>query len=63
VTLIKGFVNHLPGDPCKVAEAVLMVTKPEEPPLLKAVRDRLAAFSASIDGRESVTRNVNFAKE
>ena len=67
-TLIKEFANHLPGDPRKVAEAVLMVTKLDEPPLrlllgrdvLKAVRDKLAAFSASIDEWEAVTKNVNF---
>ena len=69
-TLIKEFANHLPGDPRKVAEAVLMVTTLDEPPLrlllgrdvLKAVRDKLAAFSASIDEWESVTKDVNFPK-
>ena len=67
-TLIKDFADHLPGDPRKVAEAVLMVTKLEDPPLrlllgrdvLKAVRDKLAAFSASIDQWEAVTKDVNF---
>jgi len=70
-TMIKEFANHLPGDPRKVAEAVLMVTGLDEPPLrlllgrdvLKAVRDKLAAFSASIDEWESVTKDVNFPKE
>ena len=70
-TMIKEFANHLPGDPRKVAEAVLMVTTLDEPPLrlllgrdvLKAVRDKLAAFSASIDEWESVTKDVNFPKE
>lgn len=69
-TMIKEFANHLPGDPRKVAEAVLMVTTLDEPPLrlllgrdvLKAVRDKLAAFSASIDEWETVTRDVNFPK-
>jgi NAD(P)-dependent dehydrogenase (short-subunit alcohol dehydrogenase family) len=69
-TMIKEFANHLPGDPRKVAEAVLMVTTLDEPPLrlllgrdvLKAVRDKLAAFSASIDEWESVTKDVNFPK-
>ena len=68
--MIKEFANHLPGDPRKVAEAVLMVTTLDEPPLrlllgrdvLKAVRDKLAAFSASIDEWESVTKDVNFPK-
>jgi NAD(P)-dependent dehydrogenase (short-subunit alcohol dehydrogenase family) len=66
--LIKQFADHLPGDPKKVAEAVLMVTKLDEPPLrlllgrdvLKAMRDKVAALSSSIDEWESVTRDVNF---
>jgi NAD(P)-dependent dehydrogenase (short-subunit alcohol dehydrogenase family) len=66
--LIKQFAEHLPGDPKKVAEAVLMVTKLDEPPLrlllgrdvLKAMREKIAALSASIDEWESVTRDVNF---
>src|ERR1700744_2770535 len=66
--LIKQFADHLPGDPRKVAEAVLMVTKLEEPPLrlllgrdvLKAMRDKIAALSASIDEWESVTKDVKF---
>jgi NAD(P)-dependent dehydrogenase (short-subunit alcohol dehydrogenase family) len=70
-TMIKEFANHLPGDPRKVAEAVLMVTELDDPPLrlllgrdvLKAVRDKLAAFSALIDEWESVTKDVNFPKE
>lgn len=70
-TMIKEFANHLPGDPRKVAEAVLMVSTLEEPPLrlllgrdvLKAVRDKLAALSASIDEWEAVTRDVNFPKD
>jgi NAD(P)-dependent dehydrogenase (short-subunit alcohol dehydrogenase family) len=70
-TMIKEFANHLPGDPRKVAEAVLMVTTLDDPPLrlllgrdvLKAVRDKLAAFSASIAQWEAVTKDVNFPKE
>ena len=66
--LIKQFADHLPGDPRKVAEAVLMVTRADDPPLrlllgrdvLKAVRDRLAAFSASIEEWAPVTKDVNF---
>lgn len=69
-TLIKEFADHLPGDPRKVAEAVLTVTALEEPPLrlllgrdvLKAVRDKIAALSASIDEWETVTKDVNFPK-
>ena len=67
-TLIKEFANHLPGDPRKVAEAVLMVTALDEPPLrlllgrdvFKAVRDKLAAMSASIEEWKAVTKDVNF---
>jgi NAD(P)-dependent dehydrogenase (short-subunit alcohol dehydrogenase family) len=66
--LIKQFADHLPGDPRKVAEAVLMVTKLDEPTLrllmgrdvLKAMRDKIAALSASIDEWEAVTKDVNF---
>lgn len=66
--LIKQFADHLPGDPRKVAEAVLMVTTLDEPPLrlllgrdvLKAMRDKIAALSASIDEWEAVTKDVNF---
>lgn len=66
--LIKQFADHLPGDPRKVAEAVLLVTGLDEPPLrlllgrdvLKAMRDKIAAMSASIDEWEAVTKDVNF---
>jgi NAD(P)-dependent dehydrogenase (short-subunit alcohol dehydrogenase family) len=69
-TMIKEFAAHLPGDPRKVAEAVLMVTTLDEPPLrlllgrdvLAAVREKIAAMTASIDQWESVTKNVNFPK-
>jgi NAD(P)-dependent dehydrogenase (short-subunit alcohol dehydrogenase family) len=70
-TMIKEFANHLPGDPRKVAEAVLMLTTLEQPPLrlllgrdvLKAVRDKISELTASIDEWEAVTKNVNFPKE
>jgi NAD(P)-dependent dehydrogenase (short-subunit alcohol dehydrogenase family) len=66
--LIKQFADHLPGDPRKVADAVLMLTGLEDPPLrlllghdvLKAVREKLADLSASIDAWEAVTKDVNF---
>jgi NAD(P)-dependent dehydrogenase (short-subunit alcohol dehydrogenase family) len=69
-TMIKEFAAHLPGDPRKVAEAVLMVTTLDEPPLrlllgrdvLAAVREKIAAMTASIDEWESVTKDVNFPK-
>lgn len=67
--LIKQFADHLPGDPRKVAEAVLMIAELDDPPLrlllgrdvLKAMRDKIAALSASIDEWEAVTKDVNFA--
>ncbi len=66
--LIKQFAAHLPGDPRKVAEAVLMVTTLDEPPLrlllgrdvLKAMRDKITATSASIEEWKAVTKDVNF---
>jgi len=66
--LIKQFADHLPGDPRRVAEAVLMVTKLDDPPLrlllgrdvLKAMRDKIAATSASIEEWKAVTKDVNF---
>ena len=70
-TLIKQLADHLPGDPRKVAEAVLMVAGLDEPPLrlllgrdvLAAVREKIADLTASISHWESVTKNVNFPKE
>ena len=67
--LIKQFADHLPGDPRKVAEAVVMLTGLEKPPLrlllghdvLKAVREKLADMTASIDEWEATTMDVNFA--
>jgi NAD(P)-dependent dehydrogenase (short-subunit alcohol dehydrogenase family) len=66
--LIKQFADHLPGDPRKVADAVLMVTELDDPPLrlllgrdvLKAMRDKIAATTASIEEWKSVTKDVNF---
>jgi len=66
--LIKAFADHLPGDPRKVAEAVLMVVALKHPPLrlllgadvLQATRDKLTAMLASIDEWEAVTLDVNF---
>jgi NAD(P)-dependent dehydrogenase (short-subunit alcohol dehydrogenase family) len=69
-TMIKEFAAHLPGDPRKVAEAVLMVTGLDEPPLrlllgrdvLSAVRQKIAEMTASIDEWEPVTKDVNFPR-
>ncbi|OBJ52235.1 oxidoreductase [Mycobacterium asiaticum] len=66
--LIKQFADHLPGDPRKVAEAVLMVSELDDPPLrlllgrdvLKAMRDKISTLSASIEEWKAVTKDVNF---
>jgi NAD(P)-dependent dehydrogenase (short-subunit alcohol dehydrogenase family) len=66
--LIKAFANDLPGDPRKVAEACVMLTTLEEPPLrlllghdvLKAAREKLTGFLASIDEWEAVTKDVGY---
>ena len=64
--LIKQFADHLPGDPRRVGEAVLMLVGLEDPPLrlllgsdvLQATRTKLAELSASIDAWEHVTVDV-----
>ena len=69
--MIKAVADSLPGDPRRVADAVLMVTELEEPPLhlllghdvLQAFRQKLADLSASIEQWESVTKDVNFPTE
>ena len=63
--------TELPGDPRRVAEAVLRVTELDDPPLhlllghdvLQAFRQKLADLSASIDEWEAVTKDVNFPPE
>ena len=66
--LVKAFADHLPGDPRRVAEAVVMVSGLDDPPLrlllgqdvLDATREKLTDMNASIDHWESVTLDVNF---
>ena len=66
--LIKAFANDLPGDPRKVADACVMLTTLEAPPLrlllghdvLKAAREKLTAMLASIDEWEATTRDVGY---
>ncbi len=68
--LIKQFAEHLPGDPRKIGEAVLLVTGLDEPPLrlllgadvLNAVRQKIADLTASIDAWEKVTLDVGFSE-
>ena len=69
--LIKAAASVLPGDPRRVAQAVLRVTELDDPPLhlllghdvLQAFRQKLADLSASIDEWESVTKDVGFPPE
>lgn len=64
--LIKQFADHLPGDPRRVGEAVLMLVGLDDPPLrlllgtdvLQATRTKLAEMSASLDAWEHVTVDV-----
>ncbi len=68
--LIKQFADHLPGDPRKVGEAVVMIAGLDDPPLrlllgadvLKATRDKLAELATSIDEWEQVTLDVGFER-
>ena len=67
---IKAFADKLPGDPAKVAAAVLRITELDDPPLhlllgndvLAAFREKLADLTASIDAWEETTRDVGFSK-
>jgi NAD(P)-dependent dehydrogenase (short-subunit alcohol dehydrogenase family) len=69
--MIKAAADVLPGDPRRVADAVLMVSELENPPLhlllghdvLGAFRQKLKDLSASVDEWESVTKDVNFPPE
>ena len=66
--LMKAFGEHLPGDPAKLAAAVLQLVAMDDPPLrlllgqdvLHAFREKTAAWTASVDEWESVTTSVNF---
>ena len=69
--LIKLVGDKLPGDPRRIADAVLMLVEHDDPPLhlllgrdvLAAFRQKLAEWEASIDAWESVTKDVNFPDE
>lgn len=66
--LMKAFGEHLPGDPAKLAAAVLQLVEMDDPPLrlllgedvLRAFREKTATWSASVDEWEHVTTAVNF---
>ena len=67
-TLIKAVGSKFPGDPRRVADAVLMVSELESPPLhlllghdvYKAYRAKLKGLLESVEEWESVTLDVNF---
>ncbi len=69
--LIKLVGDKLPGDPRRIADAVLMLVEHDDPPLhlllgrdvLAAFRQKLAEWEASIDAWEPVTKDVNFPDE
>jgi len=66
--LIKLAGDKLPGDPRRIADAVLMVAELERPPVhlllgrdvLAAFRQKLADWQTSIETWKSVTKDVNF---
>ena len=69
--LIKLAGSKFPGDPRRVADAVVMVTELDEPPLhlllgrdvFAAYREKLAGLMESIEAWRSVTLDVNFPPE
>jgi NAD(P)-dependent dehydrogenase (short-subunit alcohol dehydrogenase family) len=69
--LIRSSSGGEPGDPRRVGDAVLMLSRLEKPPLrlllgadvLAATRAKLAEFEASMDEWEAVTLDVGFADE
>ena len=66
--LIVAFGEHLPGDPAKLAGAVLQLVAMDNPPLrlllgqdvLAAFREKVEAWSATVDEWEPVTVSMNF---
>lgn len=69
--LIKLAGDKFPGDPRRVADAVVMVTELDDPPLhlllghdvFAAYRQKLAGLMESIETWKSVTLDVNFRDE
>jgi NAD(P)-dependent dehydrogenase (short-subunit alcohol dehydrogenase family) len=64
--LIQAFGEHLPGDPAKLAAAVLQIVAMDDPPLrlllgrdvLQAFREKTVAWTTSVDEWEPVTTSV-----
>jgi NAD(P)-dependent dehydrogenase (short-subunit alcohol dehydrogenase family) len=69
--LIRAAGSKFPGDPRRVADAVLMVSELEDPPLhlllghdvYKAYREKLSALLESVEEWKSTTLDVNFPPE
>ena len=69
--LIKMAGSLLPGDPRRIADAVLMLADHENPPLhlllgedvLNAFREKLSNWQKLLDDWEAVTKDVNFPPE
>jgi len=67
-TLMKAVGDKLPGDPRRLAEAVVMLTGLDDPPLhlllgpdvLAAFRRKLADWHENLDAWEPVTKDVGF---
>ena len=70
-TLIKVAADKLPGDPRRIADAVLMLSELDNPPLhlllgrdvYRAYRDKLKGLMESVAEWKSVTLDVNFPPE
>jgi NAD(P)-dependent dehydrogenase (short-subunit alcohol dehydrogenase family) len=66
--VILAFGEHLPGDPAKLATAVLRIAAMDDPPLrlllgrdvLHAFREKTAAWTASVEEWEDVTVAMDF---
>jgi NAD(P)-dependent dehydrogenase (short-subunit alcohol dehydrogenase family) len=65
--VIRAFGEHLPGDPAKLAAAVVQLAGMDDPPLrlllgqdvLQAFREKTAAWTATVDEWEPVTTATN----
>jgi hypothetical protein len=69
--LIRAAGSKFPGDPRRVADAVLMVSDLEDPPLhlllghdvYKAYREKLSALLKSVEEWKATTLDINFPPE
>lgn len=69
--MIKAAGSRFPGDPQRVAEAVLMLTELEDPPLhlllgrdvYAAYREKLAGLTQSVEDWKAVTLDIDFPSD